>query len=58
MIYIIGETYEGNWLIDKREGKGKYTFKDGSEYDGDWENDTMTGKGLMNWSNGDKYEKK
>ena len=31
-----GETFEGNWLNDKKHGKAKITFSDGGTYTGDW----------------------
>jgi hypothetical protein len=30
MYYINGDVYEGEWLNDKRIGKGKIVFKDDS----------------------------
>ena len=31
-----GATYEGEWANNKRDGKGKQTWPDGSSYDGEW----------------------
>jgi len=39
MIYISGDIYEGEWLNDKKEGNGKYWYKNGNIYTGDWKND-------------------
>ena len=35
--------YEGEWLDDKANGKGKYTHIDGTTYDGEWKNDKQNG---------------
>ena len=50
------ENYEGNWLNDKREGKGIMKYNNGDIYDGDWENDKKVGNGKMKYKNGDIYE--
>ena len=28
--------YEGDWVADKREGKGVMTWPEGAKYEGDW----------------------
>ena len=30
MIWVSGDIYKGEWKNDKKYGKGKYTFADGS----------------------------
>jgi hypothetical protein len=42
-------TYVGNFANGKKEGKGKYTWEDGSWYEGDWKNDKREGKGKKVW---------
>ena len=32
----VGNTYEGDFKDDKRNGKGKYTYKSGTVYEGDF----------------------
>jgi hypothetical protein len=38
-----GDCYEGNWKDDKRHGKGRYIYSDGSWYLGNWKNDKYEG---------------
>ena len=52
--------YEGDWVHDKREGKGKMIWTEnpcyGDIYDGGWKNDERHGKGMYRYANGDIYE--
>lgn len=48
-------TYEGYILNNKRNGKGKYTWKDGNYYEGDWVDDQKEGTGKFVWTTGDVY---
>lgn len=41
-----GNKYEGFFVMDKREGHGKYIWTDGRIYDGEWKNGKQHGKGL------------
>ena len=34
-----GNMYTGEWVNDKRTGKGKLIFANGYEYDGNWKDD-------------------
>ena len=34
--YSDGRKYEGYYANDKREGQGKYKWKNGTIYDGEW----------------------
>ena len=34
MIYISGAKYEGEWVNDKFNGRGKYIWANGDVYDG------------------------
>lgn len=34
-------TYLGDTVEGKRQGKGKFTWKNGDKYDGEWLNDNM-----------------
>jgi outer membrane biosynthesis protein TonB len=54
--YPTGNVYEG--YVDannKRDGKGKYTYKSGNVYDGDWKNDKMAGSGTYKSAEGWTY---
>ena len=50
------EKYEGDWINNKREGKGTMNWNNGDKYEGDWKNDKQEGKGIMYYSNGEKYD--
>ena len=51
-LYQNGDSYEGDWVNGKRDGKGKMIYANGDAYEGDWVN----GKGKMIYANGDSYE--
>jgi S1-C subfamily serine protease/antitoxin component YwqK of YwqJK toxin-antitoxin module len=48
-------TYEGEYNNGLREGKGKFTHKDGTVREGIFINGQMCGKGIMTLTNGQKY---
>ncbi|MBX4271115.1 MORN repeat-containing protein [Clostridium estertheticum] len=48
-------TYVGNSVDGKRQGKGKFTWKNGDEYDGEWLNDKMSGEGTFSYKSKDLY---
>ena len=46
MLYANGDRYEGEWLADKKHGRGKYTHALTDDiYDGEWVQDQKHGKG-------------
>ena len=49
MNYNNGDSYEGEFKNDKREGKGKMIYKEKKEqFEGEWENDKeKNGEGLI-----------
>jgi hypothetical protein len=51
-----GDTYEGNLVQGKRQGRGKYKWKDERHYKGMWSNDTRHGTGVFLYPNNDMYE--
>jgi len=51
-IYI----YKGEWLNNKKNGKGKIFYKNGEFYDGEWLNDDKNGNGKITYKNGDIYD--
>ena len=53
--YIEG-TYDGNVLINKRDGKGTMYYANHDIYEGDWKDDKKYGNGILKYDNGDKYE--
>ena len=54
--YFAGHKYVGDWLNERRHGKGKYTMIWGlGEYEGDWVDDKRNGKGSQTRKSGNKY---
>ena len=51
----IGDKYEGFMKNGKRDGKGKYTWGDGSVYEGEFKDDMKNGEGTYRWANGACY---
>ena len=47
------DQYEGEYVNDKFEGKGKYTYITGSYYIGEFKNGKRNGKGKQYYKNGD-----
>ena len=41
--------------MNKTEGKGVYTFINGSKYEGQWKKNEPEGYGEMIWLDGEKY---
>jgi len=48
--------YTGEWINDKKSGRGTMYFKNEDRYDGYWLNDLPHGEGRMIYHNGDIYE--
>ena len=51
-----GMVYDGDWVADKRHGKGIWKWTDGDIYEGEFKDDIMHGKGIYNWTFGDSYD--
>ena len=54
--YANGDIYKGDWSNNKRIGKGRLIFKDGSEYIGQFIDDQVDGHGLYTDSKGNRFE--
>ena len=39
LIHPTGDTYEGEWQLDKANGFGIFSNPDGYRYEGDWQED-------------------
>jgi hypothetical protein len=50
-----GDVYIGAFVKGSFNGKGLYTWEDGSTYEGDFENDLFHGTGTMKFSDGGVY---
>lgn len=42
-----GAKYKGQWLNNKKQGRGVMTWPDGSRFDGYWSKDQANGHGRM-----------
>ena len=49
--------YEGDFVNDKYEGKGKGIWENGEYYIGQWKNGLRNGKGTLYNKNGDIIQK-
>jgi len=52
--YDNGE-YIGEWLNNKRNGQGTFTFNDGNKYIGQYKDGQRNGKGTFTFASGNKY---
>ena len=41
LIFFLGE-----WVADKKEGFGKFTWANGNKYEGQWSKNQQTGRGM------------
>lgn len=48
--------YKGEFKDGKTNGKGIYTWANGTKYEGERQNDMRHGKGVLTWTNGSKYD--
>ena len=56
-IYQNGDTYDGEWVNDLKEGEGTYTYKNDSHtYIGSFLKNEFNGWGTLNIIGGGKYE--
>lgn len=51
-VFANGDVYVGDFVADRRTGKGKYTWSTGQTYEGDFANDKMHGIGTYDFKNG------
>ena len=47
MEYNNKDEYNGDWINDKKEGKGIMIYNNGDKYDGNWKNDIREGEGKI-----------
>lgn len=54
--YLNGNTFEGEWREDRKEGRGVYTYTTtGEKYEGEWRNGERNGKGNYYYAYGDVF---
>ena len=56
MVFMNGDTYEGEWHRDKMEGRGVFTWPSGARYDGEWKAGKREGRGVYTWPDGKRYD--
>ena len=50
-----GSKYEGYWLNNRKNVRGKESTPDGNVYEGEYNNGRRHGNGKFTWANGDTY---
>ena len=55
MKYFNGNTYKGEWVEDRFDGLGEYTWADGRRFIGRFKRDQIEGKGIGFWPDGRVY---
>ena len=50
-----GDTYEGELLLDLKQGHGVMHYADGDMFEGEYANDKRQGYGVFTWKDGSKY---
>jgi hypothetical protein len=50
--------YEGDWVNDRKEGRGVNLWSNGRRYEGQWKNDEMHGEGRWRWPDGRTFQGK
>lgn len=48
-------TYEGEWVNNKKHGRGRFVLGDGSIYEGEFKEGEIEGEGTRTWTNGAIY---
>lgn len=57
LVWPDGAIYQGQWVDEKRDGLGLFTYPDQSLFTGQWSRDhRVDGPGKMRYYNGDMYD--
>ena len=56
MQFLNGDSYDGFWFEDKRQGYGVLRYVKGDVYEGEWHNDRMHGKGILSHPDGSQLQ--
>ncbi|KAJ7520736.1 hypothetical protein O6H91_19G020300 [Diphasiastrum complanatum] len=55
MYWVTGDVYLGEWKLNKRDGVGIHTYKNGSRYEGEFKKGKREGHGTLFVAHGNKY---
>ena len=58
IVWVNGDTYEGEWKNGEEHGQGTMVWANGDTYEGEWKNGAIHGQGKMVWVSGHTYEGK
>ena len=47
--------YEGDYIMGRKYGHGKFMWSDGSQYSGQFFNNNIEGQGHYTWADGREY---
>ena len=56
MLYADGGQYQGDWINDRREGRGKMIYSNKDVFEGEWYEDKNEGHGIYKHANGTNIE--
>lgn len=52
----VGDVYEGEWVANRKDGKGTDIFSNGDAYHGEYKEGIPNGFGIYTWKTGSYYE--
>ena len=52
--YLDGGRYDGEWVDDRIQGRGKSIYANSNVYEGDWVDGRINGFGTLTYADGDK----
>jgi hypothetical protein len=57
MTFSNGSQYSGEWVNEKRQGKGVFTYSNGDSYLGEFKENMEQGSGIYTYANGQKEKR-
>ncbi|XP_071690172.1 phosphatidylinositol 4-phosphate 5-kinase 6-like [Rutidosis leptorrhynchoides] len=51
----LNDTYKGNWVMNRKQGKGSQSYTNGDHYEGEWKKGCQDGQGRYHWNMGHQY---
>jgi hypothetical protein len=54
-LIVCAGRYEGEWVDDRIQGRGKSIYANGNVYEGEWVDGRINGFGTLTYQDGDKY---